>query len=33
LEGGRHEPLLGAVMEVALDLAACSVGGVDDSGA
>src|SRR5512140_3711658 len=33
VECGRHEPLLGAVMEVALDLAASSVGGVNDASA
>jgi hypothetical protein len=33
LEGGRDEPLLGAVMQVALDLPTGSVGGVDDSSA
>jgi len=33
LECGRHEPLLGAVTEVALDLPASSVGGVDDASA
>ena len=33
LERGGHEPLLGAVMQVALDLPTGSVGGVDDSSA
>ena len=33
VEGGRYEPLLGAVMQVALDLPASSVGGVDDASA
>src|ERR1700758_2260329 len=32
LERCRHEPLLGAVVQVALDLPASSVGGFDDAG-
>ena len=31
LQRDRHEPLLGAVVEVALDLAACPVGRLDDA--